>query len=112
VTAETALALPSVAVLLALVASVTVAVGAQLSCTDAARAGARAAARGESPTRVNEVAARLAPSGSEISLTRGGSTVRVRVASTADLPLPGLPSVRIVASAVAEVEDPSGGALP
>ena len=67
VTAETAVVLPVLLlVLLCAVAAVTV-VGAQLRCVDAAREGARAAARGETDAVVAE------------QKTRKGSKVKVEV---------------------------------
>ncbi|MCL6551182.1 MAG: pilus assembly protein [Acidothermus cellulolyticus] len=70
VTAETAVALPVVAFILTFILW-AVAVGiAQIRVIDAARAGARAAARGE-PDSQAIVAARLAaPSGASVLLTR------------------------------------------
>jgi Flp pilus assembly protein TadG len=102
VTAETALALPAVA----LVALVIVGVGslgvAQLRCVDAARAGARLAARGESWARVVTRAAAIAPSGAVVTVGSVGSEAVVDVRSAVDLPL----MVRVVvrSRAVADLE--------
>lgn len=88
VTAELAALLPVVVLLLA------VGLGAvrygidQVRCVDAARAAARAAARGDSSSEVVEVGLRGAPAGATVSVTRGGGLVRVSV--TAPAPAPGI----------------------
>jgi Flp pilus assembly protein TadG len=79
VTAETAVVLPVLLVVLAAAIWVLAAVGAQLRCVDAARLGARAAARGDSASSVHAVTARLAPAGAEISVVRDGDEVTVLV---------------------------------
>jgi Flp pilus assembly protein TadG len=81
VTAETAVVLPVLLlVLAAAVAAVTV-VGAQLRCVDAAREGARAAARGEPVAVVEALVARAAPDGATTTVTVGPEEVRVRVSA-------------------------------
>jgi Flp pilus assembly protein TadG len=78
-TAELAAVLPAlVAVLLAAVWVLT-AVSAQERCVDAARVGARAAARGESDAVVRRWAGALAPPGARVTVVRGTGTVRVEV---------------------------------
>jgi Flp pilus assembly protein TadG len=80
VTAETAVVLPVlVLVLVGAVAAVTV-VGAQLRCVDAAGEGARAAARGEDAASITEMVRRAAPDGATTTVTRVGEDVRVTVA--------------------------------
>ncbi|SCD78904.1 hypothetical protein GA0115240_123693 [Streptomyces sp. DvalAA-14] len=69
---------------------------AQVRCVDAARAGARAAARSETPAEVLRVARAAAPSGAQVAVGRDGDLVRVRVA----VPLPRFP-VPLAAEAVA-----------
>lgn len=108
VTAETAVVLPVLLlVLVCAVAAVTV-VGAQLRCVDAAREGARAAARGESDAVVAELAGEVAPDGAVTAVQRLGDrvrvTVRAEVAPLGPLPL----RTRVSAEAVAAVE-PGGG---
>ncbi len=61
VTAETAVVLPVLLLVLAAVVAAVLVVGAQLRCVDAAREGARAAARGEDPAAVQALVARVAP---------------------------------------------------
>ena len=71
VTAETAVVLPVLLLVLAgAVAAVTV-VGAQLRCVDAAREGARAAARGETPPPSPGSCGRAAPDGATTSAPCG-----------------------------------------
>jgi len=79
VTAETAVVLPVLLlVLAAAVAGVTV-VGAQLRCVDAAREGARAAARGEAAAVVEAAVSRTAPDGAVTAISTGERDVRVTV---------------------------------
>ena len=109
VTAETAVVLPVLLLVLAgAVAAVTV-VGAQLRCVDAAREGARAAARGETDATVSRLADRLAPDGAVTGVTGDEEEVRVtvtvRVAPLGPLPL----AVTVSASAVAVREPGSAG---
>jgi hypothetical protein len=84
VTAELAVALP--ALILVLVAALygVALVTAQLRCVDAAAVGARLAARGEPPALVRTTALDAAPSESRLELARSAmvvtATVTVRVA--------------------------------
>jgi predicted S18 family serine protease len=104
VTAETAVVLPVLLLVLAgAVAAVTV-VGAQLRCVDAAREAARAAARGEPLGVVHSIVSRTAPSGAGTVIVNDGDEVEVivsaRVAPLGPLPL----RVGVRAAAVAERE--------
>ncbi|SOC47486.1 TadE-like protein [Blastococcus aggregatus] len=107
VTTETAVVLPVLLlVLLCAVAAVTV-VGAQLRCVDAAREGARAAARGETDAVVAELAGRVAPEGADTAVREDGERVRVTV-SVELAPLGPVPlRTRVSAEAVA-VREPGG----
>src|SRR5688500_19315552 len=79
VTAETAVVLPVLLlVLVCAVAAVTV-VGAQLRCVDAAREGARAAARGETSGVGGELAGAVAPDGAATAAQPAGARGRGRV---------------------------------
>ncbi|SNX96834.1 TadE-like protein [Geodermatophilus sabuli] len=111
VTAETAVVLPVLLLVLAgAVAAVTV-VGAQLRCVDAAREGARAAARGEDAAVVVALAGRAAPAGALTTVAAEGPSVSVTVAAEV-APLGPVPfRVRVSATAVAERE-PDGQAPP
>jgi Flp pilus assembly protein TadG len=105
VTAETAVVLPVLLlVLAAAIAAVTV-VGAQLRCVDAAREGARAAARGEPHATVVELAGRAAPGRAVVEVVLAAGE-EVRVSVTADVrPLGPLPlDVPVRAEAVALLE--------
>jgi Flp pilus assembly protein TadG len=104
VTAETAVVLPVLLLVLAgAVAAVTI-VGAQLRCVDAAREGARAAARGEDATAVAQIAGQVAPEGAAITSSVEGEQVRVRV-TVVVAPLGPVPlSVELSAEAVARRE--------
>ena len=78
-TAEAALALPSLLVVLAVAVWVLACVGAQLRCVDAARVAARVAARGDS-TAASAAAGRAAgPRGASVRITSTGSRVLVVV---------------------------------
>ena len=78
-TAETAVLLPVLLVVLAAAVWVLACVAAQLKCVDAARAAARAAARGDTPASVQVIGQRLAPKGARVALSSGDGTVQVRV---------------------------------
>ncbi|MCZ2825362.1 MULTISPECIES: TadE family type IV pilus minor pilin [unclassified Modestobacter] len=108
VTAETAVVLPVLLLVLAAAVSAVVVVGAQLRCVDAAREGARAAARGEPVALVHELAAQAAPDGATTELDLG-ETVRVTVAATVE-PLGPLPwRVEVTATATGLREPAAGG---
>jgi hypothetical protein len=104
VTAETAVVLPVLLLVLAgAVAAVTV-VGAQLRCVDAAREGARAAARGEDVATVRALVLRAAPAGMTVSVVVDGGDVRVGVSGRIT-PLGPVPlSVGVSAEAVGRLE--------
>lgn len=114
VTAEAALVLPVLLVVLAACIWVLGALSAQMRCTDAAAAAARAAARGDAPAAVEALARRLAPAGARVSIGASGPDVVVRV--QAEVPafvLPkALPALPVVGRAVAAREpgdsDPAG----
>jgi hypothetical protein len=83
--------------------------GAQARCVEAARAAARAGARGDDPS----AAARpLLPKGARVSVTRNSGWLEVDV--TGSRPPPGpladwLPGVSVSGRSVAAVEDQIGG---
>jgi Flp pilus assembly protein TadG len=103
VTAETALALPVLVVVLALAVWVLAAVGAQLRCVDAAGAAARAAARGESSSAVTALARRLAPADAQVRVADDGEQVAVTVSAQVRPfgPARVLPGVDVDATSVA-----------
>lgn len=104
VTAETAVVLPVLLLVLAAAVGALVVVGAQLRCVDAAREGARAAARGEAPESVGRVSRAAAPGGAITTSAVDGTTVTVTVTAPVH-PLGPVPfRVRVSASATAELE--------
>ena len=104
VTAETAVVLPVLLLVLAgAVAAVTV-VAAQLRCVDAVREGARAAARGADVATVRALVLRAAPEGMTVSVTRTGDDVLVGISGPVP-PLGPVPlDVGLSAEAVARLE--------
>jgi Flp pilus assembly protein TadG len=102
VTAETAVVVPCLVLLLGMLLWGLGAVGVQLRCGDAARAGARAAARGEAIAVAVDVARAAAPAGADVRVVRDGGLYRVRVeARTLG---PGPLAVRVTREAVARAE--------
>lgn len=83
VTVELAVAIPAVVLVLAFCLSGITAVSAQVRCIDAARAGARALARGDDPEAVRALMADAAPPGAEFDIERTGDSVTVTVTVTA-----------------------------
>jgi Flp pilus assembly protein TadG len=111
VTAETAVVLPVLfLVLVTAVAAITV-VGAQLRCVDAAREGARAASRGEDAGVVTALVQRAAPAGASSTVSTGGEEVRVtvsaRIAPLGPVPL----HITVTAEAIA-MREPGGTEQP
>jgi len=110
VTAETALALPALVLVLAFALWAVQVVAGQLRCVDAAREAARALARGDSQSAARAAAQRAAPLGAVIAMTSGGGEVAVTV--SADIRAPGLRGrgYHVTARAVAELEPGPGAA--
>ncbi|MFF5334716.1 TadE family type IV pilus minor pilin [Streptomyces sp. NPDC013181] len=102
-TAEAAMVIPVLAVFALALLWALMAASAQIRCVDAARAGARAAARSEPAPQVREAALAAAPDGAAVEVERAGELWRVRV--TAPTPGPGRLAVTLRADAVAAVED-------
>ncbi|MER7702129.1 TadE family type IV pilus minor pilin [Kitasatospora sp. NPDC097605] len=107
VTAETAVALPALVLLGVLLVWAVLAAAAQLRCVDAARAGARAAARGEADAA--GVARDAAPAGAAVLVELAPDTVRVTVEAPYGAPgrFAEVLAVRLSATAVAAREDGS-----
>ncbi|MGQ4387453.1 TadE family type IV pilus minor pilin [Streptomyces sp. SAS_270] len=106
VTAEAAVVLPAlVAVAMALIWAL-LAASAQIQCVDAARAGARAAARQDPPDAVLATARRAAPRGAHVVVSREGDLVRVRVMAHA--PGPDALTLELSDEAVALAEETVG----
>ncbi|WP_276311864.1 TadE family type IV pilus minor pilin [Streptomyces globisporus] len=109
-TAEAAVVIPVlVAFALALLWALLAAAD-QIRCVDAARAGARAAARSEPETAVLDAAREAAPQGARVEMVRAGDLWRVRV--EAPTRGPGVPALTLSAEAAALAEDTVGGAAP
>jgi hypothetical protein len=81
VTAELAVVLPAVVFVLALSLGALGLALDQVRCVDAARAGARAASRGDGYAAVMLVARRAAPSTAMVSIGTSGDLVQVSVVS-------------------------------
>jgi Flp pilus assembly protein TadG len=108
-TAELAVVLPAlVLVVVAALTAVSVLL-AQLRCVDAAREGARAAARGEPAEVARSAAARVAPAAAAVDIRPDGDVVRVTVSATAGRKGGLLPTFRVTATAVAQREAESAG---
>lgn len=103
VTAETAMVVPVLVLLTGLLVWGVMAAAAQVRCVDAARAGAREAARSEAPADVLSAARAAAPAGAKVSVRREGDMVHVRVT----VPAPRFP-VTLTAEAAALAEDTVG----
>ncbi|MEW9527623.1 TadE family type IV pilus minor pilin [Microbispora sp. NPDC049125] len=121
VTAEAAVGLPALVVVLAAALWAVTVVGAHLRCVDAARAGARAAARGEAVEAVIAAVRQAAPAKARVDVSLRAQTARVEVSVAVGSPAGSLlPSVPVRASAVAATEPgvllsgqpPSGQAAP
>lgn len=111
VTAETAVVLPVLMVVLAMAVWVLAAVAAQLRCVDAAHAAARAAARGEAPALIESTAHQVAPDGAAVVVSRVGDLVHVRVSATVTpfgQALAVLPDLEVSGRATAAAEDAVG----
>ncbi|MFJ2789163.1 TadE family type IV pilus minor pilin [Streptomyces sp. NPDC087290] len=106
VTAEAAMAIPVLVVFALALVWALMAASAQIRCVDAARAGARAAARSEPESQALEAARSAAPDGAEVAMERTGELWRVRVA--ASMPGPGPLALTLHAEAAALAEDTVG----
>ena len=108
-TAEFAVVLPAIVLVLALSLGALGLAWDQIRCVDAARAGARAASRGDSGEAVILVAGRAAPSGAEVSIGEARGLVRVSVVSRPRVAATLLPTwLRASSTAFAALE-PSDG---
>lgn len=109
VTAETAMALPLIAIFtLSMAWLVSIGI-TEVRALDAARETARAAARSEGAGEATSLGRRVAPAGSRISVSRSGGAVVARVSSPVNGPaglLGRWASFRVTAEAVA-AEEPS-----
>ncbi|MFH9618462.1 TadE family type IV pilus minor pilin [Streptomyces pratensis] len=109
VTAEAAMVLPVLVGFVLVLVWALVAASDQIRCVDAARAGARAAARSEPEGAVRAAALEAAPGRARVSVERAGGLWRVRV--EAPTPGPGTLGLTLSAEAVASAEDTAGTEL-
>ena len=85
VTAEAAVVIPALVVVVAMALGGLRAAAMHLRCVEAARAGAREAARGEPVEQVRAYARQRAPSAATVEVDLDGDLVRVRVRARAQL---------------------------
>ncbi|MFF1378322.1 TadE family type IV pilus minor pilin [Streptomyces sp. NPDC058308] len=81
VTAEAAVVLPTLVLFTMALIWTLLAASAQIQCVDAARAGARAAARQDPESAAVAAARQAAPRGASVSVRHEGDLVRVEVAA-------------------------------
>jgi len=103
-TAELALGLPTLGAVVLLALWLLAAAGEQARAQEAARIGARAAARGDDDGRVAAWTRLAAPAGATVTISRKADEVLVTVQATLAATGSFLPPARITASAVAPVE--------
>lgn len=106
-TAETAIALPALMMVLAAALWALAAAGARIECIDAARAAARAAARGEAPRAVRSAAEQAAPEGARVTVRRLEGLVQVTVYArvhATGVSLMGVPALTVRGTAAAAAE--------
>jgi hypothetical protein len=115
VTAETAIVLPVLIVLLLVGLWAVGVVVANIRCVDAARDVARAVARGEPGDVAKRIGERSAPAGAAVGISREGADVRVVVAAEVNLDwvlLSKLPSVEVRGQAAVQIEPGTWEGLP
>ena len=108
-TAELAAGLPALMLLLLAGLTAVSAVSTHLQCVDAARAGALAAARGESGPAA---AQRVAPAGASVSVGGGAELVTVTVRAPVRMLGGRLPRITVDATATAAREPDGTGTTP
>jgi hypothetical protein len=113
-TAELAVVLPALVLIVGAGLSMVSIMLAQVRCVDAAREGARAAARGEGPAQVRILAVRAAPSAASVDIGAGGDQAQVTVTVSARAGRIGglLPTFRVTATAVALREPETTTGVP
>lgn len=110
-TAELAVVLPALVLVVAAALTAVSVLLAQLRCVDAAREGARAAARGEPVAVARSAAARVAPAAATVNVGVEGEDVRVTVSARAGTGGGLLPTFRVTATAVA-LREPEATGVP
>lgn len=112
VTAEFAVALPAVLLLLALLLAGAAGGVTQLRLEEAARAGARALARGEDPAAVEAIVKKLAGASATASVAADGEWLSVTVADRVGGPLGATVPWTLTARATALRERPAAQGIP
>jgi CelD/BcsL family acetyltransferase involved in cellulose biosynthesis len=111
-TAETAVALPALVLVLGVCGWALALAATTLRCAEAARAAVRVAARGEPVGAVAETARRGAGQGAAVTTARVGDLLTVRVTTRVAPPVPVLrrllPDVTITREATARAEPRAG----
>jgi TadE-like protein len=108
VTAEMAMALPVLVLVMWAAMWFVSLLGAQARCAEAARAAARAGARGDDP---GAAARQLLPTGADVHVSRNGGWLEVDVSGSRPPPGPlagWLPGVSVRGRSVAAIEDQLG----
>jgi Flp pilus assembly protein TadG len=105
VTAETALVIPTLMLVMALAATVVMTLMAKVQVLDASRAAARTAARGDSDAEALAAAQRLGPDGASVRLVDRSEWVEA-VVSAKIRPFGLLPAFTVTASTLAAREQP------
>ncbi|WP_327316884.1 TadE family type IV pilus minor pilin [Streptomyces sp. NBC_01235] len=108
-TAESAVALPVLAAFAMALVWGLLAMAVQIQCVDAARTGARAAARQDPADAVLKVTRETAPRGAEVTVSREGDQVRVVVVAKPPV-LRGMLPFEVREEAVAAAEEDAGTA--
>jgi hypothetical protein len=109
-TVEIAVALPALVLVVAIALWGVSVAAARVACVDAARAGARAAARGEPLPAVRAAVLQGAPSGAWVATRRDGDLTEVEVSVVLRAPvLSGLPAI-VVRERVVAATEPGVGA--
>jgi Flp pilus assembly protein TadG len=107
VTAETAVVLPVLVIVLGTCLWAMSVAAAQVRCNDAAYIGARAAARGERVDAIEEAVRSAAPPGAMVHVEKAADRVSVRVQARSlpgRGPLAALPAVTVEGAATAMLE--------
>jgi hypothetical protein len=113
VTAEIAVALPALVLVLAVALWAVRIASTQAACTDVARSGARAAARGESLPAVRTRIAQALPPGARVEVERDGETSTVKIVVSVRPPAAGgLPPLLIKTHATAATEPGAAATEP
>ncbi|MEU6535856.1 TadE family type IV pilus minor pilin [Streptomyces sp. NPDC047000] len=107
VTAESAMVLPVLALVALALLWGLYAMAVRIQCLDAARTGARAAARQDPDAAVVAATRQVAPRGAAVTVSREGDQVRVAVVARPPVPLGSL-SFELREEAVASAEETLG----